>query len=87
MKELTKKELNFKLAMVDELLTILDYKSDQLERVLKKPNFYKSIDYNYVEHSKDMLNRVYFYKQILECANEDEFFFLTSGKPKVKKVI
>ncbi len=78
MTELTKKELNFKLTMADELLTILENKSDQLSGILENP---KSFDSNYLWHSKQLLSRISFYKAILNCKSEDEFFDLTSGKP------
>jgi ABC-type oligopeptide transport system ATPase subunit len=87
MKNTTKEILNFKLAMADELLTILDNKEEQLEGILQDSKSYQGIDCTFLEHSKYMLNRISFYKAILNCTNEDEFFYLTSGKPKVKEVI
>ncbi len=84
MEKTTKEILNFKLAMADELLTSLEKTADQMNLILENP---KSYDSNYLWHTKQMLSKISYYRAILKCTNEDEFFYLTSGKPEIKEVI
>ena len=80
MENLTKEQANFKLSMMNELLQILNKKSEQLNTIIANP---KSFDHDYIFNAKQTLTKISFYKAILSCNDVDEFFDLTSGQPNI----
>jgi|TARA_R100000479_G_scaffold164367_1_gene103208 hypothetical protein len=79
---MTKEEINFKLAMTDELLIFLNIH-------IKATQGYLNIsdDSTFIHHKKRHLHTLKFFKDILTCKDSSTFFDLTSCKPKIKKVI
>ena len=80
-----KEEINFKLAMADELLGILDR---QIQSAMNDIETGVDAGSNtFVFYKKQHLQKLKFFKDILTCKDNETFFDLTSGKPEVKEVI
>ena len=77
-----KEEINFKLAMADELLNFLNIHIKATQGLLNI-----SDDRSFIYHKKRHLHTLKFFKDILTCKDNETFFDLTSGKPEVKEVI
>ena len=80
-----KEEINFKLAMADELLGILDRQIEAADKDIASGA--DAGDNAYVFQKKQWSERLQFFKDILTCKDNETFFDLTSGKPEVKEVI
>jgi len=70
----TKKELNFKLAMADELLEILN-------REVEFTHAYINVcDDDFAFHKKQYLKKLEFFKELLTCKDNDTYHDITSGR-------
>lgn len=70
----TKKELNFKLAMADELLEILN-------RDIEFTHSYINVcDDDFAFHKKQYLKKLEFFKELLTCKDNDTYHNITSGR-------
>jgi len=70
----TKKELNFKLAMADELLEILN-------RDIEFTHSYINVcDDDFAFHKKQYLKKLEFFKELLTCKDNDTYHDITSGR-------
>tara|TARA_R100000781_G_scaffold35621_1_gene25361 strand:+ start:210 stop:473 length:264 start_codon:yes stop_codon:yes gene_type:complete len=76
-----KNVINFKLAMTDELIDILDF------QIKSTKGYLKVCDSTFAFHKKQYLQKLEFFRNILTCQDSETFFDLTSGKPEVKEVI
>ena len=78
---MTKQEINFKLAMNDELLRLLDV------HINSTKGFLEVCEPSFKYHKKEQLQKLEFFKDILNCKDSETFFDLTSGRPEIKEVI
>ena len=70
----TKKELNFKLAMADQLLEILN-------REVEFTHSYINVcDDDFAFHKKQYLKKLEFFKELLTCKDNDTYYDITSGR-------
>ena len=70
----TKKELNFKIAMADELLEILN-------REVEFTHAYINVcDDDFAFHKKQYLKKLEFFKELLTCKDNDTYHDITSGR-------
>ena len=79
--KMTKQEINFKLAMSDELLRYLDI------HINSTKSFLEVCEPSFKYHKNEQLQKLEFFKDILTCKDTETFFDLTSGKPQIKEVI
>ena len=79
--KMNKQEINFKLAMNDELLRLLDV------HINSTKGFLEVCEPSFKYHKKEQLQKLEFFKDILNCKDSETFFDLTSGKPQIKEVI
>lgn len=69
----TKKELNFKLAMADELLEILNGEVEFTHSYINVCDEYSAF------HKKQYLKKLEFFKELLTCKDNDTYYDITSG--------
>ena len=70
----TKKELNFKLAMADQLLEILNGEVEFTH------SYINVCDDDFAFHKKQYLKKLEFFKELLTCKDNDTYYDITSGR-------
>ncbi len=77
----TKKEINIKLTMADELLEILN---NDIKNTKTRLEFCHD---SFTWHEERHLQQVEFFRNILTCKDQDEYHDLTTGRLNIKEVI
>ena len=70
----TKKELNFKLAMADQLLERLNGEVEFTHSYINVCDEYSAF------HKKQYLKKLEFFKELLTCKDNDTYYDITSGR-------